>query len=210
LFIGKPVKSTFPGTWRFAVFQYVLIFEYMFKALYADQITLFLINGDNLDDVYSMFAGFPDSVEMTAEIAGHYVPEFESGQRTKYGFYAKLENELAGLSMLGIDNFKERKGYTGADTLLHMRGKGIAPRSKPHLFYLAFEMLGLHRVETGCLVSNLASKRSIEKTPGFQLEDIMRESGLNDEGKLEDQYLYSILRSDWVKLYDPVKVKVIM
>ncbi len=182
----------------------------MFKALQADSITLYLINEDNLAEVYTMFQGFPDSEELLKEIAENYHPEFENGQRMKYGFYAMLENELVGLSLLGIDSWKERKGYTGADTLLHMRGRGVAPRSKPHLFYLAFELLGLNRLATGCLVSNLASKRSIEKTVGFQFEGVSRESGLNDQGELEDEYLYAILRRDWLKRYDRSQVKVIV
>ncbi|MES2734644.1 MAG: GNAT family protein [Bacteroidota bacterium] len=182
----------------------------MFTALYSDSITLYLINEDNLAEVYAMFQGFPDSEELIQEIADHYRPEYEQGERMKYGFYAKLDNQLAGLSLLGVDSFKERKGYTGADTLLHMRGKGVAPRSKPHLFYLAFEILGLNRVETGCLVSNIASKRSIEKTAGFQFEGVMRESGLNEQGEFENEYLYAILRRDWLKHYDKSLVKVIV
>lgn len=141
----------------------------MFKSLYSDSITLHLINEDNLAGVYEMFKGFPDSNEMLQGISESYLPEFEHGLRTKYGFYALLENELAGLSLLGISGWKKRKGYTGADTLLHMRDKGVAPGSKPHLFYLAFEVLGLNRLETGCLVSNLTSKRSIKKTPCVNL-----------------------------------------
>ena len=113
------------------------------------------------------------------------------------------------MSLLGIDSFKEKKGYTGADTFLHMRGKGVAPRSKPHLFYFGFELLGLHRLATGCLISNHASKRSIEKTPGFIFEGVSRESGINDEGEFEDEYLYAILRKDWLTLYDNTKIKII-
>lgn len=181
----------------------------MFTALYADSIALHLIEEYNLDQVYQMFAGFPDSAEMIREIEQHYVPEYQKGQRMKYGFYAMLDNQLAGLSMLGIDSWNEKKGYTGVDTLMHMRGRGVAPRSKPHLFYLAFEMLGLNRIATGCLVSNTASKRSIEKTAGFRFEGITRESGLNDQGQFEDEYIYSILRREWQQLYDRSLVTVI-
>lgn len=82
-------------------------------------------------------------------------------------------------------------------------------RRYPHLFYPAFELLGLNRVETGCLVSNTASKRSTEKTAGFQFEGVARESGLNGQGEFEDQYLYAILRRDWFRLYDASQVKVL-
>jgi ribosomal-protein-serine acetyltransferase len=181
----------------------------MFKALQSDSIILYLINEDNLAEVNAMFQGFPDSDYMLSEIAENYLPQYDKEGRVSYGFYSVLRNELAGMSLLSIDGWKECKGSTGADTLLHMRGKGVAPMSKPHLFYLAFEILGLNRVETGCLVSNIASKRSIEKTLGFQYEGTMRESGLNDQGEFEDEYLYSILRRDWLKYYDKSQVRAI-
>lgn len=157
-----------------------------------------------------MFRGFPDSDYMLKELEKSYAPAFEGGVRTKYGFYSILENQLAGLSLLGMSSWKDRRGYTGADTLLHMRGKGVAPRSKPHLFYLAFEVLELNRVETGCYVSNIASKRSIEKTAGFYLEGVLLEYGINPQGEFEDEYRYAILRRDWLKLYDKSRVEVIV
>lgn len=181
-----------------------------FTALQSGPITLHLINEANLNDVYAKFSGFADSDELLAEIAENYRPQYDDrGRRIQYGFYATLDGELAGLSLLSVDDWKARKGSTGADTLLHMRGRGVAPGSKPHLFYLGFELLGLNRIETGCLVSNVASKRSIEKTPGFQFEGVMRESGLNDRGEFQDEYLYAILRRDWLRLFDKSRVSVI-
>lgn len=58
-------------------------------------------------------------------------------------------------------------------------------------------------------VSNLSSKRSIEKMRGFQFEGIMRKSGINDAGEFEDEYLYAILRRDWLTLYDKSLVTVL-
>jgi RimJ/RimL family protein N-acetyltransferase len=181
----------------------------MIKGLYADGITLTLINDNNVEEVISLFCGFEDSEDMILEMKQNYLPEYENGIRVKYGFYTLMNDELAGMSLVGIDSLKEKKGYTGADTFFHMRGKGVAPRSKPHLFYFAFELLGLNRLATGCLISNQASKRSIEKTPGFVFEGISRESGINDKGEFEDEYLYAILLKDWRLLYDRDKVTVI-
>ena len=81
--------------------------------------------------------------------------------------------------------------------------------SKPLLFYLAFEILNLNRVETGCLVSNTSSKRSIEKTKGFILEGTLREFGRNVDGHFEDELRYGILKSDWELLYDKSSINVI-
>jgi ribosomal-protein-serine acetyltransferase len=181
----------------------------MFKSLRAGAITLHLISEDNLAEVSTLFQGFPDSTAMLAELFRNYQPRYEGGQRTNFGFYSLLGDQLAGMTLLTVDSWEERTGSTGADVFEHMRGRGITPGSKPHLFYLAFELLGLNRVATGCLVSNLASKRSLEKTVGLQFEGIMRESGVNDEGAFEDEYLYAILRRDWLALYDKAQVQVL-
>jgi ribosomal-protein-serine acetyltransferase len=85
----------------------------------------------------------------------------------------------------------------------------VAPASKPLLFRLGFGELGLNRIETGCFVSNQASKRSIEKTAGFRLEGTLREYGRNARGGFEDELRCAILRRDWLELYDPREVEVL-
>ena len=182
----------------------------MLKALYSDSITLHLIDEDNLADVCFLFQGYPDSRAMLEELLRHYLPQYESSRRINYGFYVTLDEKLAGMTLLNVDTKPDEwNGSTGADMFIHMRGQGITPRSKPHLFYLAFELLGLNRVATGCLISNESSKRSIEKTAGFQFEGISRESGVNERGEFEDEYNYAILKRDWLQLYDPARIQVI-
>ncbi len=181
----------------------------MFRALRSDSITLYLITEDNWGEVCSRSQGVPDSFELLEEMRENYVPRLEGGQRTRYSFYVTLEDELAGLTLLDVGSWDTLTGSTGADVLLHMRGKGVAPRSKPHLFYLTFELLGLVRVETGCLVSNTASRKSIEKTVGFAFEGTPRQSGWGDEGQLEDEHHYAILKGDWRKLYNKSRIEVL-
>lgn len=38
----------------------------------------------------------------------------------------------------------------------------------------------------------------------------MRESGINEKGDFEDEYLYAILRNDWLRPYDKSGVKVVV
>lgn len=181
-----------------------------FRALRCGAITLHRITQDNYDDIARAWSGFPDSEYMLAELSESYRPAWDDDDRqTKYGFHATLNGVVAGGSLLGVGSWEDERGYTGADTFAHMRGKGVAPRSKPHLFYLAFALLRLNRVETGCVVSNTSSKRSIEKTTGFQLEGALREHERNADGTLEDAYRYAILRRDWERLYDPTDVDAI-
>jgi ribosomal-protein-serine acetyltransferase len=74
--------------------------------------------------------------------------------------------------------------YRGRYLVAHAWKRGCA--GKQTAFVLAFELLNLNRVETGCLISNHASRRSIEKTQGFQYEGTQRESGINAKGEFED------------------------
>lgn len=145
------------------------------------------------------------------ELTQHYAPKFDKAERrTAWGFYATKHDELRGFSLLEVDDWENKIGSTGADTLPEHRGKGLAPGSKPHLFYLAFKVLDLNRIETGCLVSNTASRRSLEKTAGIVYEGTFREAEWNEEtGQFEDVLRYAILRRDWERLYNPEEIEII-
>jgi ribosomal-protein-serine acetyltransferase len=181
-----------------------------FSALRCGAVTLHRISAANLAEVHEMFGGYADSPYMLAELDVNYRPEYDDhGRQTVFGFYAMLGGELAGASLLGISSWSEARGFTGADTLLHMRGKGVAPASKPALYYLGFALLGLNRIETGCFASNVASRRSMEKTPGLAYEGTLRQYARNASGVFEDEHRYAILRSDWVRLYSSTRVEVL-
>lgn len=182
-----------------------------FTALRHGAITLHLITEENLPTLLEQVGQTEDGEEMQEELNENYVPRYDkAGIRMRWGFYATVNDELMGFSLLDVDSVTDKRASTGADTLIAHRGKGIAPGSKPHLFYLAFQMLGLNRIDTGCLVSNHASQRSLEKTPGFVFEGISREFEWNpDTEAFEDVRLYGILRRDWETLYANHMVEVI-
>ena len=183
--------------------------EPAFDALCYGAIILHLIEEKNAESVRAMFRGAGADADFIEELDRSYLPRYDADdRRTKWGFYATLHGELAGLSLLGVNSWADLRGYTGADTLPGMRGQGVAPGSKPHLFHLGFALLGLNRVETGCLVSNTASRRSIEKTPGFQFEGVLRQYARNAAGEFEDELRYAILREDWLRFYRDVAVEV--
>jgi ribosomal-protein-serine acetyltransferase len=181
-----------------------------FSALRCGAVTLQRISAANFAAVHATFSGYPDAPYMLAELEVNYRPEYDDEQRqTVFGFYTLLEGKLAGASLLGISSWSEARGFTGADTLLHMRGKGVAPASKPALYHLGFALLGLNRIETGCFASNVASRRSMEKTPGLAYEGTLRQYARNAAGVFEDEHRYAILRSDWVRLYSSTRVEVL-
>ena len=181
-----------------------------FSALRCGALTLHRIREENLPRVREVFSGFPDSPYMLAELETNYLPEYDEQRRqTVFGFYATIGNVLAGASLLGISSWTEARGFTGADTFVHMRGRGVAPASKPALYHLGFALLGLNRIETGCFASNVASRRSMEKTPGLRYEGTLRQYARNAAGVFEDEHRFAILRSDWVTLYGAIRVDVL-
>ncbi len=180
------------------------------KSLYSGQLDLHRISFENLDQVRAMLQNEPDSEELVEELDESYLPKYDSQNRlTLYGFYIFKAGKLAGLTLLEVDSWEDARGNTGADILPHMRGQGIAPASKVHLFYLGFELLGLNRIDTGHGVSNHASQRSIEKTPGFRMEGVLREYARSPEGEFEDTLYYGILKRDWRELYQGIAVEVV-
>jgi ribosomal-protein-serine acetyltransferase len=181
-----------------------------FRSLRSGAVTLHRIREDNLAQVRAMFGGYPDSPYMLSELEANYRPEYDEQHRqTVYGFYTLVRGELAGASLLGISSFAEARGFTGADTFLHMRGRGVAPASKPALYHLGFSLLGLNRIETGCFASNVASRRSLEKTPGLIYEGTLRQYARNAAGVFEDEHRYAIVRTDWLSFYGNQRVEVL-
>lgn len=181
-----------------------------FRALRVGPLELRLIDEATLPEVLAGLAHQPDAAELEEEIRENYLPEHDAeGRRTHYGFATWRGGELVGFSLLDVDSWDNAIGSTGADTVAAFRGQGIAPKAKPALFHLAFALLGLNRVETGCDVSNASSRRSIEKTPGFVFEGTTRESRRREDGGFEDEHRWAILRRDWERLYADVEVEVV-
>lgn len=182
-----------------------------FRALRCGDITLHRMDEANIEHVNALFSGYPDSAYMSNELENNYRPEYDDQRRQRvFGFYTSYRGELGGACLLGISSFAEARGFTGADTLVHMRGRGIAPASKPALYHLGFALLGLNRIETGCFTSNLASRRSLEKTPGLNYEGTLRQYARNALGVFEDEHRYAILRRDWLTLYANLTVEVLL
>lgn len=184
-----------------------------FRALRCGGITLHRVTDENAAAVREMLRAYEDGAELVEELDHSYLPRTDRhGRVRKIGFWATRDDtgdRLAGLSLLEVDSYHRLEGSTGADVPAEMRGRGTTPASKPHLFHLGFAMLGLNRLATGCFVSNTASRRSIEKTPGFVYEGTTRESGRNDDGVLEDEMRWAILRRDWARLYAGIRVEVL-
>ena len=184
--------------------------EISFRAITIGQLSLHYISFASLSEVLAKFQALGEYGAFAEELLKNYVPHYDAkGVLDRYGFYITLEEELAGVTMLGINSWFDLRGYTASHINKQMRGRGIAPASKAHLFYLGFGVLGLNRIEISCLTSNISSQRSIGKTRGMSFEATFRQRGLNDRNELADEFHYAILKRDWLTLYDANEVTLI-
>lgn len=74
-------------------------------------------------------------------------------------------------------------------------GKGYATQAVRGVVRIAFEELGLHRVQAGVMPRNIASIRVLEKA-GFRYEGLAR-NYLQINGVWEDHNIYALTTEGW-------------
>lgn len=79
------------------------------------------------------------------------------------------------------------------DPAHHGRGHGTAFAAG--LLEIAFDGLGVRRVEAGCFAQNLPSRRVMEKV-GMRCEGVFREESLHRSGEWMDGMSYALLASE--------------
>jgi RimJ/RimL family protein N-acetyltransferase len=74
-------------------------------------------------------------------------------------------------------------------------GRGLATEAIQLVTFVAFERLGLHRVQAALYEGNIGSGRALEKA-GYALEGRMKKQ-LKGPAGWEDHLWYGLLREDW-------------
>jgi RimJ/RimL family protein N-acetyltransferase len=75
-------------------------------------------------------------------------------------------------------------------------GRGYATEAVRAVIALCFGPLGLRRVHAGCIASNEASWRLMERV-GMRREEFSRETALHRSGRWVDGMSYGLLASEW-------------
>lgn len=92
-------------------------------------------------------------------------------------------------------NFRNRSAEIGYLLAPAARRKGFAREAVALLLGYLFGGLGLNKVYAQTASSNVASTRMLEAL-GFQRDGVLRQHHLH-EGTLQDDFVYSILLSEW-------------
>ncbi|MEP6466429.1 MAG: GNAT family protein [Parafilimonas sp.] len=144
-------------------------------------------------------SGIPGNIQTTELLLNEWIHQKNIISRTSYTFCIQLEkiNEFVGLIALNLG----KRNYKIAEVWYKIHPdywkQGYATEALKNIIQFGFQNLGLHRIEAGCAVKNIASIKVLKKV-GMQMEGCKRKI-LPIRGKWVDNYFYSILDTDLIE-----------
>ncbi|GAB3060541.1 GNAT family N-acetyltransferase [Micromonospora schwarzwaldensis] len=142
--------------------------------------------------------GVLDDEPPTPEVVRAALPawrETAGGEpRPEYRLAAVDGDRLLGLGVLTVTSVAHRRGEVGYAVRTAYRGAGIGTGITRLLLDLAFDRVGLHRVEATTRPDNVASRRVLEKA-GLRPEGVSRDH-LFVRGVWWDSARYAMLATD--------------
>ncbi len=174
--------------------------------LNSPRLTFKEINRDALQQVHALHSlpetdrfntlGLPGSITVTENIVNRWLEAASVNPREQYVFTVLQKDTGLFTGVCGIKMGKIN--YRSAELWYKLHpefwNKGYATEAVKTLLDFCFSDLGLHRVEAGCAVENLASVKVLEKS-GFTREGRKRKI-LPIRGEWVDNYFYAILKED--------------
>ncbi len=144
--------------------------------------------------------GIPESMEVTAQLVINWLEEIKNPKRTTYVFSTELgyTRQFIGLFALSLGKPMYKKGEIWVKLHSNFWNQGYATEGVKQILKFAFTDLKIHRVEAGCAVENIASKRVLEKV-GMVQEGLFR-ANLPIRGQWIDNFEFAILDTDYEKL----------
>jgi len=111
----------------------------------------------------------------------------------------KNSETIAGSTRFGkidLNNKRAEIGWTWYGVAF--QGTGLNHEVKKLMLNYAFNTLQLNRIQLGTDLRNIRSQKAIEKL-GATKEGIRRNHYIDSEGKVCDDFYYSITKEDWYK-----------
>lgn len=175
--------------------------------LESDRLVLSPIDLSDLSDIHLLHSlpetdryntlGIPKDIEETKEIIVPWIAEHDKEVVTKYTFKieSKKEVKFIGLFGLTVNAKKTKRAEIWYKIHKDYWGNGFGTEAVKLVLDFCFEDLGLHRIEAGCAVDNIASIKLLEKI------------GMTKEGRKRkvlplvtgwsDNFEFAILHEDW-------------
>jgi RimJ/RimL family protein N-acetyltransferase len=173
------------------------------KRLKIEELSLF-----ELDDIHQLLSlpeidefntlGMPGTIHTTEFLLIEWIEQQKAIPRMSYVFCMKLieTNQFIGLIALNLGklNFKIAEVWYKIHPAYWRQGYTTEALTK--LLKFGFFNLGLHRIEAGSAIKNIASIKVLEKV-GMTREGIKKKV-LPIRGEWVDNYFYSMLETDFL------------
>lgn len=121
-----------------------------------------------------------------------------------WGLWEKTSVAYIGEVYLANPDWQVPSIEVGYFTVQDQGGKGFAVEAARAACRIAFEILGVHRVELQCAADNEKSA-SVARRCGFTLEGRHRNRHHKKDGGLVDRLWFGLLRSEWEAANEPKK-----
>lgn len=144
--------------------------------------------------------GVPETIQETKKIIDDWCSGQMANPGALYVYCLSLATTNQFIGLIGLTPGKLNYKTAEAWYKIHFNhwGNGYATEALSNLISHGFNDLGLHRIEAGCAVENLASVNVLEKV-GMTREGIKRKQ-LPIRGEWKDNYFYAILEEDFYRL----------
>ncbi len=141
--------------------------------------------------------GIPESIDVTKDLILSWLKLQEYDPIVAYVFCVSLidTKEFIGLTGLKMGKPNYKIAEIWYKTLPNYWRKGYTTEAVLEILKFGFSTLGLHRIEAGCAVGNVASIKVLEKV-GMTNEGRKRKI-LPIRGQWVDNYFYSILETEF-------------
>lgn len=175
--------------------------------LQTERLNFRQISVTDLNNVYALHSlpetdqyntlGIPGAKEETEKIIDGWCLAQNSTPPASYVFCLELldSKQFVGLMALNMG----KPNYKTAEVWYKLHPQhwknGYATEALSKLLSFGFNDLGLHRIEAGCAVDNLASVKVLEKV-GMTREGLKRKK-LPIRGEWKDNFFYAILEEDF-------------
>lgn len=176
--------------------------------LQTERLNFRQVSADDINNIHELHSlpetdefntlGIPETIQVTEKVINEWLVEQNAKPQTSYVFCLDLieTNQFIGLITLNIGKPNYKTAEVWFKIHLDHWNKGYTTEALTKLIDFGFKELGLHRIEAGCAVENIASGKVLEKA-GMRKEGMERKK-LPIKGEWKDNYFYAILDEDFL------------
>jgi RimJ/RimL family protein N-acetyltransferase len=165
------------------------------------------VSADDINNIHELHSlpetdrfntlGIPETIQVTEKVINEWLVGQNANPQTSYVFCLDLVDtkQFIGLIALNIGKPKYKTAEVWFKIHSNHWNKGYATEALAKLIDFGFIQLGLHRIEAGCAVENIASGKVLEKV-GMKKEGMKRKI-LPIRGEWKDNYFFAIIYEDF-------------